>query len=51
MSEHCHQDMKETLHQAILEEVNTCLVDYRDAIERLEELSQNESGLHFRDAS
>lgn len=31
-----------TLHQAILEEVNTCLVDYRDAIERLEELSQNE---------
>lgn len=31
-----------TLHQAILEEVKACLVDYSDSIERLEELSQNE---------
>lgn len=31
-----------TLHQAILEEVKACLVDYSDSVERLEELSQNE---------
>ena len=31
-----------SLQQAIMEEVQACLVDYNDAIERLEEMTQNE---------